>query len=735
MNQRMLLGALSRLSAGIFFLAAASAAFSQTPSGHTTAARSTPPPKPYGVLPTQRQLNWHETEMYCIIHFGVDTYTDKEWGFGDEDPAILNPVDFDAMQIVGAAKAGGFKGVVIVAKHHDGLCIWPTKTTKHNITQSPWKNGKGDMVKEYQLACDKLGMRLGLYCSPWDRNDAQYGTPAYVQTYRAQLKELYTGYGPLFMSWHDGANGGDGYYGGARETRKIDRITYYGWDTNWAITRKLQPTAAIFGDIGPDVRWVGNEEGHAGATCWATYTPHAPDPGKRPSNGYNKYWEATEGTRNGEYWMPAECDVPLRPGWFYHASQNEQVKSPYQLLDLYYQSVGRGADLDLGIAPNRKGLLDQQDVASLQAFGDLLKQTFSTNLAEGATFTASDIRGNDSQRYGPARLVDKDRYSYWATDDAVTEPQLVVDMGKPTTFNVIRLRENIKLGQRISSFTIEAYQDGQWKQIGAGTSIGANRLIRLPQNVVAAKVRLSITGSATCIALSDFGLFKEPAHLVAPLISRDKNGMVSISASAPVSSIRYTLDGTTPDLKSPIYNGPFLLAMGGTVKARCFEADNQASEVTARALGLSKTGWRVLDPAPANPGSAGKEGSTAHNAIDEDPTTLWSTLQKDSSAMGQFPQDISIDMGKPQMIKAFTYLPRQDKKTEGIADRYIFYSSSDGVTWEKIAEGEFANIRSNPLEQLVPLPHPVSSQYFKFSIVHVVSGNGVAVAEVGVKVQ
>lgn len=730
--------------AALLFLSIASIfsihARAQSSSGRKPAA-VVAPPKPYGALPTPRQLAWHEMEMYCLIHFGVDTYTDKEWGYGDEDPALVNPVDFDAAQIVGAAKAGGFRGVVIVAKHHDGLCLWPTKTTSHNITQSPWKNGKGDMIKEYRQACDQLGMKMGLYCSPWDRNNAQYGSHTYVQTYRAQIKELYTNYGPLFMSWHDGANGGDGYYGGARETRKIDRTTYYGWDPTWAIVRRLQPGAVIFGDVGPDVRWVGNEEGHAGTTCWATYTPQAPDPGKKPANGYNKYWEATEGTRNGAYWLPAECDVPLRPGWFYHSTQDEQVKSPYQLLDLYYQSVGRGADLDLGIAPNRQGRLDQRDVTSLAAFGQLLQQTFSVNLAKGATLTPTNIRGNNYKSYGPARLVDQDRYSYWATDDGITTPQLVVDMGKPASFNVIRLRENIKLGQRIDSFTVDAFEDGQWKQIGAGTSIGANRLIRLPQNVTASKVRLSIVGATACIALSDFGLFKEPPHLEAPLIARDNKGLVSITTTAPVAAIRYTLDGTTPGLSSPSYKEPFLLVAGGEVKARSFEADNQASEVATRSLGLSKAGWKVIDPAATgNPSATGASatgrghGNYAH-AIDDDPATVWSTQARDSSAAGQFPQDISIDMGKLQNITAFTYLARQDKKTDGIADRYIFYSSEDGVNWLKVAEGEFANIRSNPLEQLVPLPHPVSSRYFKFSITHVVSGNGVAVAEVGVTVR
>jgi alpha-L-fucosidase len=466
------------------------------------------PPKPYGVLPNQAQLNWHEMEMYCIIHFSVNTYTNREWGYGDENPAIVNPSNFDAMQIVSAAKAGGFKGVVIVAKHHDGLCLWPTKTTEHNISKSPWKNGKGDMVKEYQLACKKLGMQLGLYCSPWDRNNIHYGTPEYIQIYRNQLKELYSNYGPIFISWHDGANGGDGYYGGKREVREIDRTSYYDWDNTWAMIRKWQPTAAIFSDIGPDSRWVGNEDGEAGQTCWATYSPKSRDGLKKPSNGYTKYWEATEGTHNGEYWMPAECDVPLRPGWFYHSSQDAQVKSPYELLKLYYQSVGRGADLDLGISPDKRGMLADNDVNSLKEFGEILRQTFAVNLAKGATLKASNVRGNDVIKYGPAFLTDNNRYSYWATDDAVTTPQLTVDLGAKKTFNVIRLRENIKLGQRITSFAVDAFEGGKWEEIASATSIGANRLIRLPQNITTSKVRLRITGSDACVVLSDFGLFK-----------------------------------------------------------------------------------------------------------------------------------------------------------------------------------------------------------------------------------
>lgn len=467
-------------------------------------------PKPYGPLPTKGQLQWQETEMYCIIHFGPDTYTDKEWGYGDEDPKIVNPTEFNAMQIVGAAKAGGFKGVVVVAKHHDGFCMWPTKTTEHNISKSPYKDGKGDIVKEYREACDQLGMKMGVYCSPWDRNSALYGKPEYVtDVYRKQLAELYTNYGPLFIVWHDGANGGDGYYGGAKEKRTIDRSTYYGWDTTWGIARKLQPNAVIFGDVGPDVRWVGNEQGHAGVTSWATYTPHAPEEGKVPGNGFVKDAEGVEGHRDGKFWMPAECDVSLRPGWFYHKEQDEKVKSPDTLLSLYYQSVGRGACLDLGLSPDRRGLLSDNDVNSLKAFGATLKSTFAVNLAKGALLKASNVRGGNFAKFGPVNLMDNDRYSYWATDDKVKTPELILDLKKPKTFNVIRLRENIKLGQRIEEVAIDAWKGGKWQKIGSATSIGGNRLIRLPQNITASKVRLRITKSPVCIALSDFGLYNE----------------------------------------------------------------------------------------------------------------------------------------------------------------------------------------------------------------------------------
>ncbi|MDN5285574.1 MAG: hypothetical protein JWR38_1848 [Mucilaginibacter sp.] len=683
------------------------------------------PPKPYGPLPTQGQLDWQETSMYCIIHYGLDTYTNKEWGYGDEDPKLLNPSQFSAMQIVAAAKAGGFKGVVVVAKHHDGFCLWPTKTTEHNISQSPYKNGKGDMLQEYREACDKLGIKLGVYCSPWDRNNPNYGTPEYLKIYQEQLRELYTNYGPLFISWHDGANGGDGYYGGKREVRKIDRSTYYDWKNTWGITRKLQPNAVIFGDVGPDVRWVGNENGFAGETCWATYTPHAPDGGKEPGNGYVKDYEGTEGTRNGKFWMPAECDVSLRPGWFYHKTQDDGVKSPYTLLDLYYKSVGRGAALDLGLSPDQRGIINEIDVKSLTEFGNLLKQTFAVNLAKGATLTASNVRGANKAKYGPQFLLDNDRYTYWATDDNVTTPQLVVDMHTPKTFSVIRLRENIKLGQRIDAFAVDAFVNGKWQQIGAATNIGGNRLIRLTQDITSSKIRLRITGAAAGIALSDLGVFKEPVHLSTPSITRNKDGEVSIAASSPVGVIHYTINGDEPTPSSPLYEKPFSFTDAGIIKARGFDGDHYG-DIASQPFGYAKVSWKVMDATPA----LGNETKQA-SIIDENSNSVYSTLngEKDSIA---FPHYISIDLGKTQKIKTFGYLSRQDKQPEGVVDRYNFYISVDGKVWIKEASGEFSNIKANPIEQTVTLEHSVYARYFKFEALHVIAGNGITVAELSV---
>jgi len=476
-------------------------------------------PAPYGPVPSERQLRWHETEIFALVHYGLNTYTDREWGYGGEDPALFNPAHFDAGQVMAALKRGGMNGVILVAKHHDGFCLWPTQTTEHNISRSPWRGGKGDLVREYADAAKKHGLRFGIYCSPWDRNSAAYGTPAYLPIYHGQLRELLTRYGTLFEVWFDGANGGDGYYGGAREKRNIDRFTYYDWPATWGLVRQLQPSACIFGDVGPDCRWVGNEKGFAAEECWATFTPKGQTDPARPANGDSmNHIEGPAGHRDGIAWIPAECDVPLRKGWFWHPNEDATVRSPAQLMAIYFNSVGKGGCMNLGVAPNRDGLVCEADIRSLDAFGGLLRTLFANDLARGAVATADHVRAalavdqGDPATYAPSRVLDGDRYSFWSTDDGVTNAILTLTLPAVSEFNVIRLRENIKLGHRVDAFAVDTWQEGAWREYAKGQSIGACRLFWGPK-VKSDRVRLRIIQAAACPCISEIGLFAMPAAL------------------------------------------------------------------------------------------------------------------------------------------------------------------------------------------------------------------------------
>jgi alpha-L-fucosidase len=471
------------------------------------AANGAGAPAPYGTLPSPRQLAWHQLETYSFLHFTVNTFTGREWGEGDEDPNIFHPTAFDPDQMMRALKSAGMKGAILTCKHHDGFCLWPTKTTDHSIRKSSWNNGEGDVVRDISEAARRHGLKFGVYLSPWDRNNAAYGKPEYIAIYRAQLRELLTQYGPIFEVWHDGANGGTGYYGGAREKRVIDKTTYYDWPNTWALIRQLQPGAVIFSDVGPDIRWVGNEKGIAGETCWETYDPEGEHGGPAAPGDVNAK-QSPIGTRNGKHWLPPECDVSIRPGWFWHAQENAKVKSAGDLMDLYYESVGRGASFLLNVPPDRRGQFSEPDVRSLEQFGTLRESAFEKNLAAGAEITASNIRGGN-RTFAPSNLLDGKRDTYWTTDDSVTNPDVTLAFAKPVTFNVIRIRENVRLGQRVGAFAIEHEQAGKWNTLAEVTSIGNCRLIRLPREVSAAQLRLRITDSSVCPALSELGLFRE----------------------------------------------------------------------------------------------------------------------------------------------------------------------------------------------------------------------------------
>jgi alpha-L-fucosidase len=452
------------------------------------------PPAPFGAVPSQRQLRRQAMRICAFLHFTVNTFTDREWGHGDEDPNVFNPTEFDPDGIVSALKEAGVEGVILTCKHHDGFCLWPTKATDHSVAHSSWMGGKGDVVRAISDACRRHGLKFGIYLSPWDRNNAEYARPGYLKVYHEQLHELLTQYGPLFEVWFDGANGGDGYYGGARETRKIPD-GYYGFPEIAKMVRKLQPNAVMFGG-GDDLRWVGNEDGYANDTCWATV-------GNGP-------WDAATGNVGGDRWMPAECDVSIRPGWFWHARENGQVKSPAKLFSLYCRSVGHGALMLLNIPPDRRGKLCDADLASLRGFHEILRRTFAVNLAKGAKLTASNVRSGDPA-YGPENLL-KSRGGYWATDDGVATPSLVLETGREVSFNVVELQEKIALGQRIEEFALDRWSGGAWEEFARGTSVGSCRLVRLPESVTTSRVRLRIEKSGACIALSRFGLYLKPAE-------------------------------------------------------------------------------------------------------------------------------------------------------------------------------------------------------------------------------
>ena len=447
------------------------------PLGFTALTKN---PAPYAVYvrPSEAQVAWSELEFYNFLHFTVNTFTDKEWGDGDEDPAIFNPTAFDADAICSVLKDAGSKGVILTCKHHDGFCLWPTKTTEHSIRNSPYKGGKGDIVKELSQAAARSGLKFGVYLSPWDRNQATYSTPQYIDIYRRQLRELLTGYGPIFEIWHDGANGGSGYYGGARETRTIDKAHYYDWQNTWDLEHKLQPGAVRFSDVGPDIRWVGNEKGIAGETCWATYSPVAENGGTAVP-GDVKAEQSTVGTRNGKYWMPAECDVSIRPGWFWHPAENDKVKTPRELFDLFLESTGRGASFLLNVPPDRRGLIHEADARSLRAFGKIREAAFSKNVAQDAK-----VEG-------------------WNTTAAT------FTLRQAETFNLVRVKENIRLGQRIGAFAVYYWKGGQWMPFGQGTSIGSCRILREANPVKTDRVQLRITETAASPALAHFGLYSE----------------------------------------------------------------------------------------------------------------------------------------------------------------------------------------------------------------------------------
>ncbi len=422
-------------------------------------------------VPSQGQLAWQQLETTAFLHFTVNTFTDKEWGEGNEDPKIFNPTAFNARKMVKTLKDAGFKIAIITAKHHDGFCLWPSKYTSHSVKSSLWKNGKGDVVKEIADACREYGIKFGVYLSPWDRNQPLYGTDEYNTYYKNQLRELLTNYGEVAEVWFDGAKG------------KNAKDMQYDFPGFWKVVRQLQPKAVMFSDVGPDVRWVGNESGNAGETCWSTITTDGMAPGKADPNYLNT------GDPDGKSWIPAETDVSIRPGWFYHASEDDKVKTGKQLVDLYYQSVGRNSLLLLNIPPNRQGVFSDADVSSLKEFRTILNETFKNNFAAGNTDKV---------------LTDKELSTYITLKE--NEP-LIIDFKKTVTFDRAMFQENIATGQRNEEALLEYWDGKEWQKINQFTTIGYKRLLRFPA-VTASKVRITVLKSKQPVQLAEAGFYK-----------------------------------------------------------------------------------------------------------------------------------------------------------------------------------------------------------------------------------
>ena len=457
------------------------------------------------VTPSPRQLRWQELEFTAFLHFGMNTFTNREWGDGKEDTKLFNPSQLDAAQWVRTCKLAGIKQVIITAKHHDGFCLWPSKYTEHSVKNSPWKNGQGDVVKEVADACHQQGVGFGIYLSPWDRNNPDYGdTEKYNAYFMNQLTELLSNYGRVDEVWFDGANG-EGPNG---------KKPVYHFDAWYSLIRKLQPNAVI-AIMGPDVRWVGTESGYGRVSEWSVIPIDQQNNAGTEKDSQKDIAFKPKGDMTGSdlgnrekiskakalVWYPAETDVSIRPGWFYHETEDNQVKSPEKLLDIYYSSVGRNSVLLLNIPPDKQGLINEHDQKNLMAWKNIIDQTFKTNLLKGAKINS--VNGINAKA-----LLNGDLYNYWTTKSKDTTAVIEFNLPKPQTFDVLSLQENITIGQRIEKFNLEYFNGTSWEQIAEGTTVGAKRLIRF-KPVTAQKVRLNITSSRLNPTLTAMGLYKQ----------------------------------------------------------------------------------------------------------------------------------------------------------------------------------------------------------------------------------
>ena len=613
-------------------------------------------------IPSQQQIEWQKLETYAFIHFGLNTYNDLEWGYGNTPASTFNPTNLDCEQWVATLKQCGMKGVILTAKHHDGFCLWQTKTTDYSIANSPYKNGNGDMVKELSDACKKHGLKFGLYLSPWDRNNAEYGREDYVETYHKQIDELTSNYGELFEFWFDGANGGNGYYGGTNESRSIDARKYYDYERARDTILKCHPDAMIFGGTCQTIRWVGNEQGWAGDTDWCMINPGLSDNTKHLNHG----------SENGTHWIPAEVDVSIRPGWFYHKREDHQVKSLAHLTDIYYRSVGHNANLLLNFPINLDGKIPALDSLRAMEWHEVITNDFKDNLLKDAKIKVDNERGN---KFKAENVTDDNWDTYWATEDDYNFGTISFTFDKPVKMNRVVLQEYIPLGQRVKDFYMEGELDGKWFKINPFdtlSTIGYKRIVRF-NTVELDKLIIYFEESRGPLCINNIEAYCAPILLTEPSISRNYENIVTIESSDKDAEVYYTIDGTEPDENSLRYEKPFIYNNKGVVKAILYDPiSKKTSDVAMKELDLPKeyyktsSNGRIFD---------GNTNSVVYLNIDE---------------------PITIVFNEKQNISGFRYTPDQARDASGHIVDYELY-----VDGKLIMKSSFGNIKNNPIEQVV----------------------------------
>ena len=717
------------------------------------------------VLPRANQSDWMRLEWTFFLHFGPNAFHDVEWGSGREEPSLFNPTAFDADQWVSAMAGAGGKMIVLVCKHHDGLCQWQTRYTSHSVASSPWLDGKGSVVKAVADAARKQGLKLGVYLSPADlyqlrtnpkNPDGYYGdgssnmlsviptdpasfktnpalgrtpTPGftnytyvvddYNRYFLNQLYELLTEYGPIQEVWFDGANPDPSVH---------ETYDYNAW---YDLIHRLQPGAVIMGK-GPDVRWVGNEGGVGRTTEWSVVPlPMSPDQCRWPD-----LQDRDLGGRAklvpGSYlwWYPAEINVTILANgqWFW--APGKHPRSLSELVDVYYRAIGRNGNLILNLSPDTRGLIPDDQLEALSRMAQVIKDTFATDLAVGGKLTAD----NSNDGHGPSLALDGDLDTWWEAAPGHTNGTLTLMLPKAVTFDVVSLQEAVDhRGQRIESFAIEAGNGSAWvaaEKISSDelTTVGHRRLIRLKSPMTTTQVRVRITGSRLEPTLAEIGLFKQSIYGQAPAISdRGVDNLVTITNAGGCKMV-YTVDGTEPTANSAVYQSPITLPLTGTVQAACVMPNGKLGIVTSRTFaGLPPTGWKVV---AADSQETAGENDSAAKAIDGNSSTMWHTRWNEDLNLPHF---ITVDMGTPHPIGGFTYLPRQDGNPNGTVENYRFETSVDGTDWiTNVVAGTFANIRNNPSFQKVRFA-PVKARFFRFTALREINGNGwTSAAEISV---